>query len=54
MCLKFEVWLEGLDDWTGERALWLGFVGCLDDEADLARMMRGTVDRAEAVWAAKG
>lgn len=49
----FEVWLEGLDDWTGERALWLEMAACADDEAELARMMGGAAERAGAVWAVR-
>ncbi len=37
----FEVWMEGMDDWSGERKLWVEMAACADDEAELARMMGG-------------
>ena len=35
------------------RALWLKFPACADDEAELARMMGGAVERARVVWGAR-
>ena len=49
----FEVWLEGMDDWTQERRTWLEMAACADDEAELAQMMGGAVERARAVWVAR-